>query len=65
VDVVVDGEQRRDNFCSFVTDKLDVRLMSLAEILDTLDDKSSFEEMLTWTCRLGHQNPTCVGKLSA
>jgi len=47
VDIVVDGEQRRDNFYSFVTDKLDgTQLMSLAEMLDTVEDKSGFEEML-------------------
>ncbi len=47
VDLLVDGEQRRDNFYSFITDKLDgTRLMSLAEMLDTVEDKSGFEEML-------------------
>ena len=35
VDIVVDGELRRDNFYSFITDKVDgTRLMSLAELLD-------------------------------
>ncbi len=33
VDIVSDGEQRRDNFYSFVVEKLDgVKLMSLAEL---------------------------------
>ena len=67
VDLVVDGEQRRDNFYSFVTDKLDgARLMSLAEMLDTVEDKSSFEEMLTTldVPASAIKNPTCVGKLS-
>ena len=47
VDFVVDGELRRDNFYSFITDKVEgTRLMSLAEMLDTVEDKAAFEEML-------------------
>ena len=67
VDVVVDGEQRRDNFYSFVTDKLDgTRLMSLAEMLDTVEDKAAFEEMLTTldVPASAIRNPTCVGRLA-
>jgi 5-methyltetrahydropteroyltriglutamate--homocysteine methyltransferase len=67
VDIVVDGEHRRDNFYSFVTEKLNgTKLMSLAEMLDTVDDKSSFEEMLTTldVPASAIKNPTCVGKLS-
>lgn len=67
VDVVVDGEHRRDNFYSFVTDKLDgTRLMSLAEMLDTVEDKGSFEEMLETldVPASAIRNPTCTGKLS-
>lgn len=67
VDIVVEGEQRRDNFYSFITDKLDgTRLMSLAEMLDTVEDKASFEEMLTTldVPASAIKNPTCVGKLS-
>jgi len=67
VDIVVDGEQRRDNFYSFVTEKLTgVRLMSLAEMLDTVPDKSAFEEMLTTldVPASAIRNPTCVGPLA-
>ena len=67
VDVVVDGEHRRDNFYSFVTDKLDgTRLMSLAEMLDTVDDKAAFEEMLRTldVPASAIRNPTCIGKLA-
>ena len=40
-DIVTDGEQRRDNFYSFVAEKLDgVRLMTLAEMLDVVEDKA-------------------------
>src|SRR5207342_2161130 len=47
IDMVVDGELRRDNFYSFLADKVEgTRLMSLAEMLDTVEDKAAFEEML-------------------
>ena len=67
VDIVVDGELRRDNFYSFITDKLDgTRLMSLAEMLDVVEDKSGFEEMLQTldVPASAIRNPTCVGRLS-
>lgn len=67
VDVVVDGEQRRDSFYSFVTDKLDgTQLMTLAEMLDTVEDKTGFEEMLETldVPASAIKNPTCVGRLS-
>ena len=67
VDIVSDGEQRRDNFYSFITEKLDgVRLMSLADIMDVVEDKSSFEAILRQrdTPAFAIHNPTVVGKLS-
>ena len=66
VDIVTDGEQRRDNFYSFVSEKLDgVRLMSLAEMLDHVEDKAGFEKMLQTLDVPAYSinNPTCVGKL--
>src|SRR5262249_61040763 len=46
-DVVTDGELRRDNFYSFVAEKLSgVRLMTLAEMLDVVEDKAGFEQLL-------------------
>jgi 5-methyltetrahydropteroyltriglutamate--homocysteine methyltransferase len=67
VDIVSDGEQRRDNFYSFITEKLDgVRLMSLADIMDVVEDKSSFEAILRQrdTPAFAIHNPTVTGKLS-
>ena len=67
VDVVVDGEQRRDSFYSFITEKVaGTRLMSLAEMLDTVEDKASFEEMLGTldVPAFAIKNPTCVGPIS-
>ena len=46
-DIVTDGELRRDNFYSFVAEKLSgVRLMTLAEMLDVVEDKAGFEQLL-------------------
>jgi 5-methyltetrahydropteroyltriglutamate--homocysteine methyltransferase len=67
VDIVSDGEQRRDNFYSFVVEKLDgVRLMSLADILDVVEDKSSFDKILRSldAPAFAIHNPTVVGKIS-
>jgi 5-methyltetrahydropteroyltriglutamate--homocysteine methyltransferase len=44
-DIVTDGE--RDNFYSFVAEKLSgVRLMTLAEMLDVVEGKAGFEQLL-------------------
>src|SRR5262249_21161761 len=67
VDIVSDGEQRRDNFYSFVVEKLNgVKLMSLAEIMDIVEDKASFEAILKSADApaFAIHNPTVVGKLS-
>ena len=66
VDIVVDGELRRDNFYSFITDKVEgTELMSLADMLDTVDDKATFEEMLQTldAPAFAIRNPTCTGRL--
>ncbi len=67
VDVLTDGEQRRDNFYSFVADKLDgVQLMTLGDMLDLVEDKAGFERLLQTldVPAFGISNPTCVGKVS-
>ena len=47
VDIISDGEMRRDNFYSFVVDKLSgMRLMKLSELLDYMKDRAGFEEIL-------------------
>ncbi|GBC68596.1 5-methyltetrahydropteroyltriglutamate--homocysteine methyltransferase [archaeon HR01] len=47
IDIITDGEQRRDNFYSFVADKLDgLKLMTVAEVMDYVEDKSRYEQML-------------------
>ncbi len=67
VDIIVEGEHRRDNFYSFITTKLDgTELMSLADMLETVEDKASFEEMLTTldVPASAIKNPTCTGKIA-
>lgn len=66
VDIVSDGEQRRDNFYSFVVEKLDgAKLMSLAEIMDLVEDKSGYEQILRQADApaFAIHNPTVVGKI--
>jgi 5-methyltetrahydropteroyltriglutamate--homocysteine methyltransferase len=47
VDIVTDGEQRRDNFYSFVVEKIDgMQLMRVSDLLDHVPDRAHFEETL-------------------
>src|SRR5271163_277053 len=47
VDIVADGEMRRDNFYSYVVEKLSgMRLMKLSQLLDYMKDRAGFEEIL-------------------
>ena len=67
IDIVTDGEQRRDNFYSFVAEKLDgVRMMTLAELLDVVEDRVSFEQVLASLDVPAYalSNPTCVGRIA-
>jgi len=68
VDLITDGEQARDNFYSFVADKLDgVRLMTLAEMLEHVEDKEGFGRLLDTldVPAFAIRNPTCVGPVRA
>lgn len=66
VDVVSDGEQRRDNFYSFVVEKLDgAKLMSLAELMNYVEDKEAFDAILRVrdAPAFAIHNTTVVGKV--
>lgn len=66
VDIVSDGEQRRDNFYSFIADRLEgVQLMTLAELLDYVEDKAAFENLLNAldVPAFAIKNPVVVGKV--
>ncbi|MBE0497340.1 MAG: cobalamin-independent methionine synthase II family protein [Campylobacterales bacterium] len=67
VDILTGGELSRDNYCSFVARKLSgVKLMSMVEMLDFIEDKESFEEILTKLDVPGFsiKNAICVDKVS-
>jgi 5-methyltetrahydropteroyltriglutamate--homocysteine methyltransferase len=66
VDIVSDGEQRRDNFYSFICERVDgMRLMTMAELLDYVEDKAAFERLLTAldVPAFAIKNPTVVDRL--
>jgi 5-methyltetrahydropteroyltriglutamate--homocysteine methyltransferase len=67
IDIVSDGEQRRDNFISFVAEHLhNVRMLTVSELLDYVEDKASFEEILGTldVPAFSMSNPAATGKIS-
>jgi 5-methyltetrahydropteroyltriglutamate--homocysteine methyltransferase len=65
-DLLTDGELRRDNFYSFVTETLTgVRLVTLAEMFDIVEDKAGFERLLQTLDVPAYSisNPVCTGKV--
>jgi len=65
-DIVTDGELRRDNFYSFVADKLSgVRMMTLAEMLEVVEDKAGFEQLLQTLDVPAYSisSPICTGRI--
>jgi 5-methyltetrahydropteroyltriglutamate--homocysteine methyltransferase len=47
IDIITSGELGRDNYVSFVADKLDgVVMMSMSEMFDYIEDKKAFDEIL-------------------
>ena len=66
-DMVTDGELRRDNFYSFVADKLEgVQLLTLAEMLAVVEDKEGFERLLQTLDVPAYSisSPVCVGRIA-
>lgn len=66
VDIVSDGEQRRDNFYSFICNRLEgIRLMTMADLLEYVEDKAAFETLLNAldVPAFAIKNPTVVGTL--
>ena len=67
VDIVSDGEQRRDNYISFVAEHLhNVTMLTVSELLEYIDDKASFEEILGTldVPAFSLSNPAAAGKIS-
>ena len=47
IDIITNGELSRDNYVSFISSKLDgAMLMNMADILEYIEDKKSFEQIL-------------------
>ncbi|MCC6202752.1 MAG: cobalamin-independent methionine synthase II family protein [Gammaproteobacteria bacterium] len=66
IDLVTDGEQRRDSYFSFVAEKLDgVAMMTLADMLEIIEDKVAFERILQSLDVPAYSisNATCVGRV--
>jgi 5-methyltetrahydropteroyltriglutamate--homocysteine methyltransferase len=65
-DLLTDGELRRDNFYSFVAEKISgVRLMTLAEMLEVVEDKAGFEQLLQTLDVPAYSisSPICTGRI--
>ncbi len=68
VDIVTDGEQRRDNFFSFLSERVEgFDCMSMADLLDHVEDKAGFEALLQTLDVPAYsiRNNVAVGKLRA
>ena len=66
VDILTDGEQRRDNFYSFAVDKLSgMQLMKVSELLNYAKDRARMEEVLRAldVPAFAIKSPIVVGKL--
>jgi 5-methyltetrahydropteroyltriglutamate--homocysteine methyltransferase len=66
IDIITSGEQGRDNYVSFVADKLGGTLMmSMNEMLDYIEDKKAFDDILNTldVPAASIRNAICAGKL--
>ena len=67
VDILTDGEQRRDNFYSFAVDKLSgMQLMKVSDLLNYAKDRARMEEVLRAldVPAFAIKSPIVVGKLA-
>lgn len=67
VDILTDGEQRRDNFYSFVVEKLGgMKLMKVSELMDYMKDRARYEEVLRAldVPAFAIKSPIVVGRLT-
>lgn len=66
LDFIVSGELSRDNYCSFVADRIGgVELLSMNDVVDYIADKQSFEDILDVldVPSIAIRNAICTGKL--
>ena len=67
ISYVTSGELSRDNYVSFISTKLNgVKMMSMAEMLEYIDDKKAFEQILSIldVPAISIKNAICTGKVS-
>lgn len=67
LDIISDGEQRRESFLSFITDRIgNLERMTMADLLEHVADKAAFETLLNALDVPAYaiKNPTVVGKLT-
>lgn len=66
IDIITNGELRRDNYVSFIADKINgVVMMNMSDMLDYIEDKNAFEKILQTldVPSVSIKNAICNGKL--
>ena len=67
VDIITNGELSRDNYVSFVSDKLKgVTMMNMGDMLEYIEDKKAFEQILEIldVPAVSIKNAICTGKVA-
>ncbi|WP_448905753.1 cobalamin-independent methionine synthase II family protein [Gemella sp.] len=66
IDIITSGELNRDNYVSFIAERLDgVTMMSMADMFDYIEDKQGFEQILEIldVPAISIKNAICTGKV--
>lgn len=66
IDIITSGELNRDNYVSFIAERLDgVTMMSMANMFDYIEDKQGFEQILEIldVPAISIKNAICTGKV--
>ena len=66
IDIITSGELNRDNYVSFIAERLDgVTMISMADMFDYIEDKQGFEQILEIldVPAISIKNAICTGKV--
>ena len=66
IDIVTNGELNRDNYVSFIAERLEgISMMSMADMFDYIEDKQGFEQILKIldVPAISIKNAICTGKI--
>ena len=66
IDIITSGELNRDNYVSFIAERLEgVSMMSMADMFDYIEDKQGFEQILEIldVPAISIKNAICTGKV--